>query len=314
MKLFLNKEVCLNNLSNEGLAVWCGLLSLQNEDCIKNVCCTSDIVGYALSKSMKHSRRFVDYIISGIDELVNLGYLSIVELKGKHRVYDCSKLAVDAKSMLYTVITSEEANKIFQIKGVDSFLLLRYFICVMSTISTTIEVKVDVNYSKSNCVGNMTINYIARMCGIRDSTAMEYNKLLEENGLIYIYRQPIYMINRKSKALSRLPNVYGRPCDKIFIDTFAKNERDFKKGKDWYDIRNKQLDERRKLAQRYNQLCMGNDKNYNEEDIIAIFTYVVEENKRYEELSEKKNNSDFLEKLRDLSVFDKYDFIQMENN
>ena len=313
MKLILSKKQ-YENLSPQGLAVYCALKQLMVSYENHKVCGTVKTLVYTLCQTMKCSRRMIEYIIEALDELEKKDLIKVIETSGKTYVWDCSKLHVDIENEFFNTVTSEEVNKIFQIKGVDSFLLLRYFVCVMSTISTTIEVKVDVNYSKSNCVGNMTINYIARICGIRDSTAMEYNKLLEENGLIYIYRQPIYMINRKSKALSRLPNVYGRPCDKIFIDTFAKNERDFKKGKDWYDTRNKQLDERRKLAQRYNQLCMGNDKNYNEEDIIAIFTYVVEENKRYEELSEKKNNSDFLEKLRDLSVFDKYDFIQMENN
>ena len=185
MKLILNKKQ-YENLSPQALSVYCALKQLMVSYENHCVCGTAKTLVYTLCQSMKCSRRMIDYIINAIDELEKKDLIKAVEVSGKTYVWDCSKLYVDTENEFFNAITSEEINKIFQIKGVDNFLLLKYFICVLSTISTTINVKINVDYNKSNCVGNMTIDYIATMCGIRANTAMEYNNLLEENNLLYI--------------------------------------------------------------------------------------------------------------------------------
>jgi len=59
----------------------------------------------------------------------------------------------------------------------------------------------------------------------------------------------------------------------------------------------------------YVQLLKGSDK-YSEYDIKTIYDYVVSENKKYERLYEKDGHEDYLEKIRDVNIFEKYNFIK----
>ena len=62
----------------------------------------------------------------------------------------------------------------------------------------------------------------------------------------------------------------------------------------------------------YQQLLKGNGKNYTKETIIEIYNYVISENKKYERMYEKNQYEDYLDKIRDTDVFEKYDFIPKE--
>lgn len=67
------------------------------------------------------------------------------------------------------------------------------------------------------------------------------------------------------------------------------------------------------LAQKYQQLLKGKGENYSKSEILSIYYYVLSENKKYEKLYEKNNYDEYLEKIRSVDVFEKYDFIEMEN-
>lgn len=60
----------------------------------------------------------------------------------------------------------------------------------------------------------------------------------------------------------------------------------------------------------YVQISKENDSKYSENDILEVYNYVISENEKYEKLYEKNNYDGYLEKIRDLTVFDKYDFIK----
>ena len=60
----------------------------------------------------------------------------------------------------------------------------------------------------------------------------------------------------------------------------------------------------------YIQILKGKDKNYSKKDILDVYQYVVSENSKYKNMYEENSYSGYLEKVRDLTVFDKYDFIK----
>ena len=70
---------------------------------------------------------------------------------------------------------------------------------------------------------------------------------------------------------------------------------------------------KRRLAQMYIQLLRGSDKNYSENDILEVYQYVISENHKYENMYKKNHYDGYLEKIRDLKVFDKYDFIETKD-
>lgn len=66
------------------------------------------------------------------------------------------------------------------------------------------------------------------------------------------------------------------------------------------------------LAQKYQQLLKGKGENYSKSEILNIYHYVLSENKKYENLYKKNSYDEYLEKIRSLDVFEKYNFIEKE--
>lgn len=125
---------------------------------------------------------------------------------------------------------------------------------------------------------------------------------------MYIYRQKDFLVDEDSGEIITLPNVYGRPINKLYIDSFAQNQRKYRESYRWVNNNIKNTNTKRRLAQMFIQLSKGNGENYSRDDIFQIYKYVISENKKYENLSKKNNDESYLEKIRDISVFDQYEF------
>ena len=62
----------------------------------------------------------------------------------------------------------------------------------------------------------------------------------------------------------------------------------------------------------YQQLLRGGGKDYTEKTIADIYNYVIEQNQKYERMYEKNKCEDYLDKIRDIDIFDKYEFLKRE--
>lgn len=290
-----------------GLATYTALLSLIRDEEMYILCTTPDILCYQLTNKLCNSRRFRESISVGLDELLNFKYILSKYEKKNHLVLDCSKLHLSDNDF-FTIITHEEVLKIFQIETTNGFSLLRYFIYLIGTISSSIDVWLDAVQHKTRVVGNLTIDYISKLSGISERSVIEYNKILENAGLLYIYRQKDFLLNETSGEITTLPNAYGRPLDKIYIDTFALNQQKNKESYKWVDNNIKKANTKRRLAQMFLQLSKGNGEKYSRDDIFEIYKYVISENKKYKNMYKKNGDENYLEKIRDIDIFSKYDF------
>lgn len=158
------------------------------------------------------------------------------------------------------------------------------------------------------------MDYLSQLFGISERTIIRYNKILEDTGLLYIYRSNDFLISKDSGEILRLTNIYGRPEDKIYIDAYAVNQQKYKDSYRYVENNISKANTKRRLAQMYNQICKNNDSKYSEEDIKQIYAYVMQENHKYEATYKKNNDESYLEKIRDIRVFDKYGFITKEEN
>ena len=59
----------------------------------------------------------------------------------------------------------------------------------------------------------------------------------------------------------------------------------------------------------YQQLIKGKGEKYTKSDIIEIYNYVISENEKYERMYEKDKYEEYLDKIRDTEIFNKYDFL-----
>lgn len=212
-----------------GLAAYCAIKSLLFTEEHKEICITTELLSYQLSKSLHTKRRFLENIETGYGELIDQLFIKEIDGKSKYRVIDCSKLFINGDNDYFTIVTYEEILKIFQIKSVNSFVLLRYFVFLIGTISSSIDVWLDAFQHKCRVVGNLTIPYLSQISGISEKSINEYNKILENAGLIYINRPNDIIINESSGEIKRMTNIYGRPADKLYIDAFAANQKKYEK-------------------------------------------------------------------------------------
>ena len=309
-QLWIDEKVYKSDISSCGLAMYCALKSLLFNDEIKEICTTYEILAYQLTRNINCSRRFYENLKQGYDELFDFGIINRIASRSKYDVIGCKNLFLSNKDDRFTIITYEELLKIFQIKNTNNFLLLRYFIFLIGTISSTIEVYLPSGKHKTRVIGNLTIEYISEVSGISERSIIEYNKILENNGLIYIYRHNDFILKQETGELSRLINIYGRLDDKEYIDIYASNQKSYKKSYKYVENNIKKANYKRRLAQMYNQICKGNDSKYLPEDIKEIYSYVLQENKKYENTYKKTGNETCLEKIRDTDVFQKYEYLK----
>lgn len=310
MQLWLSEKIYKSDkISNYGLGVYCAIKTLLPNEEIKTICITTDILAYQLKKNIHYSRRFRENIKMGYKELLEQNVIKKIDFNGKHDVIDCSNLFITKEDEYFTIIKYQELLKLFELKNIDNFLLLKYFIYLISTISSSIDVYIDPYQHKSRVVGNLPIDYISQISRITQKSIVEYNKILENIGLIYIYRQNDFIINKDTGEITRLTNIYGRPEDKIYIDTFAINQQKYKDSYRYVENNIKKANDKRRFAQIYNQIYKNNDSKYSQEEIQQVYEYVLQENHKYEALYKKNNDETYLEKIRDVQIFNKYNFL-----
>ena len=307
--LIPEKLIFDNTFSNYSLAVYCVLRTLSQPTRLPIQCVTQEQVEFYLTGQLSNRRRMSDYIKCGINELVENHIIEKNDIVQKHFILDCTNLCTNESQEHFAIITFEEVKKIFNVENTNNFLLLKYFCSLIWTISSKITVYLENGEYKNRVVGNFTIDYLSELSGIGVRTIIEYNKILEEIGLIYVYRQEDFVLDKENN-IKRLNNIYGRASDIEYIITFAKNQQKHYESYRYLENNNKKANTKRRLAQMYQQLLRGGGKDYTEKDITEIYNYVIEENQKYERMYEKNKCEDYLDKIRNIDIFDKYEFIK----
>lgn len=313
MQLWLSEKIYKSDkITVYGLAAYCAIKTLLYNDEQKEICTNADILSYQLIKNTQPPRRFLERIKTGYEELLEQGIINKVGINSKYDVLDCTNLFITEDTDYFTIVTYDEILRIFQVDNVNNLILLKYFIFLIGTISSTIDVYLDPIQHKCRVVGNLTIDYISKLAGIGTTSIIEYNKILEKENLLYVYRQRDFIINEDNGEITTLPNVYGRPVDKVYINAYAVNQKKYKNSYKYVENNIKGANERRRLAQMYNQLRKGNDSKYSPETIQQIYGYVLQENQKYQNVYEKTQDKQCLNKIRDVRVFEKYGYLNKE--
>lgn len=233
--------------------------------------------------------------------MIDAGFVDVIATGKKHSYYlDCKKMWTDTNSDAYVAIDIEEVQKVMNIGGFNNFSLLKYYIYVIGTISGSITVMLPNGDKKSNVVGKLTQDYLADGSELSHRSVIDYNKALEMAGVLYIHHQNDFVFDGNGR-LKQLPNIYGRPEDKAYIDTFAKNQKGYFGSYNFIHKDPESTNNNRRLAQMYNHLIKG--KEYSPIQIQEIYDYVIRENKKYTLMYEKNKDESYLEKIRDVEVF-----------
>lgn len=221
--IFLEKKMVLNKeLTDEGMLAYVAIMSYTNK-CRRPIeLLLYDGLGYEVSEIV-NNKNIIDAIKVGIKNLVDLDLIKVLSRNDRGLLTDVSSLyfSISKKDELfsyYLEIYREEVLKIINGGMKFKIKVLRYFICVMSTINHSSSFG-DMN-NRCNNVGNTTIQNLAEISQMSQESVMVYNKWLEENGLLFIQRSDKRLINTSGVIIKQFVNVYGRPSDQSTIINF----------------------------------------------------------------------------------------------
>lgn len=318
MDVFLeNKIICDKKLSSNAIAAYTALRMIQNLN-TNRYYANIKLLTFQLTDNITFSRKYVERLSDGLNELITKKYIEVVTNNAdKDYILDIRKLIIDNNSdgskdkNYFVIIGSDEIHKIMNLDSrLDKFSVLRYFMCMLSTVNYSATYFDVMGKEYYNFVGFMTNDYIGSLCGVTSYTTYDkYNHLLENNELVYIFRHSVMLRDEKGQ-LKNLPNHYGRFKDKELIIGYAVNRENFELGEDAVD---KRANESRSLMQKY--YCMVKyGTEYSEKETKRIHRYVHYRNKQnekqYQQAKEKGySGEEFLEKIVPEDIFQKYDYL-----
>ena len=296
-----------DNVSEYGLLVYCVLqkYAFREED---KICVTLQQIVFSIIGSVVERRsRMYENIIQGLEELKSANLIKVDDVIQKHYILDVSDMTIDTSKGNFTIVYFNEIRRIFEIDGVNNFILLKYFVNLIGTISSSIEVVLPSGMSKNRVVGNYTIEYLSKTSKISIRSAIDYNKILESNKLIYIYRNDDFLLF--NGEIRQLSNVYGRFSDYEYVDVYGLRLSQMENG---YKKTNTATDpnKKRRLAQIYTQIHKHHKMDYTKEQILEVYNYVLKENERYQKLYDDSKFDNYLDKIRDVEIFKEFDFLK----
>lgn len=221
--IFLQKEMVINKeLTDEGILAYVSIMSYTNK-CMRPIeYLLYDGLAYEVSDKI-NNKNIIIAIKEGIKNLVDIGFIKTLSKNDRGLLADVSSLSFstnkkDERFSYYLEVYREEILKI--INGGMKFKtkVLRYFLCVISTINHSNSFGDMIN--QCNNVGNTTIQSLAEMSQMSQEAVMSYNKWLEKTGLLFIQRSHNRLTNTSGVIIKQFVNVYGRPVDQSTITSF----------------------------------------------------------------------------------------------
>ena len=295
------------SISEYGLLVYCVLQKISFRE-VSKICVTLQQIIFSIIDIVPERRsRIYENIVQGLKELEDANLVKIDDVTQKHYILDTSGMTIDTSKGNFTIVYFDEIKRIFEIDGVNNFILLKYFVSLVGTLSSSIEVVLPSGISKNRVVGNYTIEYLSKISKISVRSVIDYNKILENNKLIYIYRHDDFLL--LDGKLRQLSNVYGRFSDHEYIDVYGLRLSQTENGHKKSGI-NIDANKKRRLAQIYTQIYKYHKTNYTREQILEVYNYVLKENERYQKLYDDSKFDNYLDKIRDIEVFKEFDFLK----
>lgn len=285
-----NEFVSNDTLGNEAICILAVLNSITHKGC-NNYYMSYNEIGYYLFGRLP-SLRERERVINGIKELIDKKYISVSKAATKTEfIFDLTKLHDSNKKEYYMSIKAKELQKIMNIRNPkDKYKIFRYFVCLTGTFNKSS--KIEDKYRGK--IGFMNQRYLCQLSNVNVDTLREYNKILEENKLIYIVRHTgdykKYVNADGESRVSYISNTYSRYEDRKLCDEYAT-----KAGGININKFKAKVDHSRSLKQKYNAMLKG--KIYSDDVVAEIYEYILEINEK------RKDNGEI---LLDMSVFEQY--------
>lgn len=274
-------------ISDEAFAVWCGLRNIITKEKTEYFI-NYNMIAHEIFNRVTN-RREMNSIKCGYDELVNNGYVKILYSYSKtDSVVDLSKLYYDGNEF-FSDLTLEEMHKIMNInEKCDKYKLLRYFCCQIGTFNRSESMK-----EYKGKIGGMGSEYFEQLIPISHATVVSFNKILEENELLFIIRHKDFYQTKYpdgSSMIREIPNTYSRWCDRKLAIQYAETLHGYKYFTYKKNKQTQAANSKRSLGQKLHYF-KDYKVQYDSETLKELYEYAKDKNdtlkREYEEEQEK---------------------------
>lgn len=330
INLQLKNDIIQNrNISDFTLAVYIAL----KKNCISTnefQIVTPCWIDYLLTDNLKTklNQRARERILKAFDELKEQTDIEITNCDGaKTFVISNKSIMFDFSKGNYTTIDFDIVKQLLKEDKKKRWGLFHYYVWLTSLFISKVTVfDFDGISTQDILICNYSISELSSMLGISEPTIMEYNKILVDKKLIHINNVYNIVTFYKRKAGEKhntvyTKNVYGKYIDKDYIDKYITDKYRHQCSK----ANKKSLDIGRSLTQKYRYLvkCPNTDK-YSNKEIQEIYDYILAQNEKFQNTINKyqrdyssvenesldKSIQNMKNKIKDLSVFDRFDFLE----
>lgn len=244
----------------------------------------------------------------GLSALEKRGLFNVEEKINSHIVIAKVPFLVDKKDTNYILLEINEINRILDGNLGEAIRLLKFYIQLLSMRDGSKMIKNEYRFK----IIHMPQWYIKKETGLNIKSIAKYLKTLEEKRVIAVSCPK----NNSGAGRKKLSNFYSRYKD---INILANYVDEIGKGRylspygDFNEVSSiEKMNRSRSYLAKYRWFKEG--KTYSREEVYQIKKACEEYNRK--QLAKQKENlekdMDFYPKLKDMSVFDDYDFSDLE--
>lgn len=342
-EIFLNKElVTENKLTQDGVLAYIALRIIYNTNNTVDYISVNRLV-FTLIGENDCEKSLYDALQRGIYELDGKEHISIRKdlstTKSSEFIMDLSKLHLDTSKETFVIVYNDEIYKLLTCKELmyKRIKMVKYFVALISTFDNSKGMAVLENMPNlQGKIGHMTQSYISTQADNSERTCQRYNAILVDMKMIYVYKSDDYICLENesgNNSLVQINNCYSRYSDREVCKQYASNYENFYGTEHKIVIAKKkktQANKNRGLAQIYVQICNGNT-DYSKEKIIEVYKYISNMNKSIQDQIDEKYQQEYYQrkgalsysdkayveklegKLREVSIFEQFDFLNEEN-
>lgn len=330
-KIWLDKGlVTEQTLTTDGVLAYVALRTIYNMNHTTDYISVNRLA-YSLIREMDYPKALTDSLQRGIYELSGGKYITIRKdlstNKNTEFIADLSNLHIDTGKDKFVTVEDQEVYNLLTANGdmAKKIRILKYFIALISTFDNSPGMKVVQGFGNlQGKIGHMTEKFIAVQADCSVKSCQRYNDFLIKNKLIYVHKSDDYTCHENetgNNEVNQLGNCYSRYEDRKVCHEFASNYENLYGEEHKIILSNKKkvkANKNRGLAQIYVQIRGGNT-DYSKEKIKEVYKYISNKNKTLIEKAEKDkqnggNGKYYLDQIRDVSIFDQFDFLQSSNN
>ena len=327
MNVFIDKDMLENKkITSEGFCVYVALKYILDEK--KNIERELQVeyvdvnrICLILYGNMNFNRYFSQNVAEGINNLLEKKVINLKQHCKNGYILNMKELEFHVKTKdsdvgnYYIQISDALIHKVMSIKTKSNkFNLLKYLCCMISTFFHG----ESIDYNIKNKVGMMNIDYLSEISGVSAKQLINktngYNKILEENKIIYIYRSNDYRENEFG-GYQNFNNVYGLYEN---LDVIKKYGISLERSYGVLHKENKHIKEKDKtrglnhrMARRISHLLSDgyySGKQYSQEEIIDMYEWALNKYEKDKEEAKYKNIEFHIkydpEKIKEFIVID----------